>query len=313
MKMFVVALVIACCVGMASPQDLKITLVVFSGVPDPQWKITQKSSYYRQIRNLYTTAKNWNDTYFPEQIPALLGYRGFLVKEAGSRSTESLILGPNTTQLQKLLLRSMPVRIKLRPRFKAAISHAISDPEVLLTKITDFKERIVKRVPPSWEEATTTWNNINATKNNNCYNYANDKMTSGRRTAQPGKGSGEVWGTTAAQITKNGVKEAAERDGLEVVPAGAGGGIPNIPRRSRYHLVALVVAPALDYHWYRLDSNGLWSHKPGRSRITNEEYHAYDEYDDLTIQDPREAANPPGWNYVFVCFMKTDKNTVNIA
>lgn len=74
-----------------------------------------------------------------------------------------------------------------------------------------------------------------------------------------------------------------------------------------------VVFVAFDYHWYRLDSNGLWSHKPGRSRITNEEYHAYDDDENHTIQDPREAVNPPGLNYVFVCFMKTDKNTVNIA
>ena len=147
----------------------------------------------------------------------------------------------------------MPARIKLPLKLKNAISLAIKSSKVLPTKLTDFKERIVKRVPPSWAEATTTWNTINARKKNNCYNYANDKMTFGSDTAQPGKGGGQVWGTEDAQITNNRIKEAARRDGLVVVPAGAGGRIPNIPRGSRYHLVALAVAPGnLHYRPYRV-------------------------------------------------------------
>lgn len=306
MKKFVVALAIACCVGVASPQVLEVTLAVFSGVPDPQWKINPNSLYYQQIQNLYTTAKTLKYIYFPEQIPAQLGYKGFLVKE-GSRSTKSLIVGPNTTQLQNLLLQSMPVRIKLPLKFKNAISLAIKSSKVLPSKLTDFKERIVKRVAPSWEEATTTWNTINAREKNNCYNYANNKMTFGQDAAEPGRGSGQVWGTTLDQLTNNRIKEAARRDGLVVVPAGAGGGIPNIPPGDPYHLVALAVAPEFDYHWYRLDSNGRWSHKPGRTPITNKDDRG------KRIKDPRLAANAPGFNYVFVCFMKTDKNTVNIA
>ncbi|EPX54979.1 hypothetical protein D187_009718 [Cystobacter fuscus DSM 2262] len=30
-----------------------------------------------------------------------------------------------------------------------------------------------------------------------------------------------------------------------------------------------MVAPGLDYHWYRLGENGTWSHKPGGSPATN--------------------------------------------
>ena len=68
-------------------------------------------------------------------------------------------------------------------------------------------------------------------------------MTFSRYTAQPGRGGGQVWGTEDAQITNNRIKEAARRDVLVVVPAGAGGGIPNIKRGRRYHLVALAVDP----------------------------------------------------------------------
>jgi hypothetical protein len=43
------------------------------------------------------------------------------------------------------------------------------------------------------------------------------------------------------------------------------------------HLVALVISPGtsggqpcgVDYHWYRRDNNGQWSHKPGPSEATN--------------------------------------------
>lgn len=33
--------------------------------------------------------------------------------------------------------------------------------------------------------------------------------------------------------------------------------------------IALVVDEAHDYHYYRQDSNGYWSHKPGRNNVTN--------------------------------------------
>jgi len=36
-----------------------------------------------------------------------------------------------------------------------------------------------------------------------------------------------------------------------------------------FHTVALVVFPGYDYHWYRLDSDGMWSHKPGRTPARN--------------------------------------------
>jgi hypothetical protein len=35
------------------------------------------------------------------------------------------------------------------------------------------------------------------------------------------------------------------------------------------HLVALVIAPGADFHWYRKGSDGLWSHKPGSTPVTN--------------------------------------------
>ena len=47
--------------------------------------------------------------------------------------------------------------------------------------------------------------------------------------------------------------------------------------------VALVIAPGTDYHWYRQDSDGLWSHKPGITPLTR-----FDESDEY-ILDPEVA------------------------
>ena len=55
-----------------------------------------------------------------------------------------------------------------------------------------------------------------------------------------------------------------------------------------------------DFHWYRLDSNGTWSHKPGQTGATV--------LDDAKrpIIDPRTADTGV---YKFVCFMVISRNT----
>ena len=67
----------------------------------------------------------------------------------------------------------------------------------------------------------------------------------------------------------------------------------------------LCSAPVLgfDYHWYRLDNTGRWSHKPGQTRATNLDNSK------RPINDPRRADLG---TYEFVCFMKTNRFTVNI-
>lgn len=59
----------------------------------------------------------------------------------------------------------------------------------------------------------------------------------------------------------------------------------------------------MDFHWYRLDSNGRWSHKAGESPATD-----LDDNGDQ-IDDPRTSANG---DYEFVCFMTTNKKYVKI-
>ena len=61
----------------------------------------------------------------------------------------------------------------------------------------------------------------------------------------------------------------------------------------------------LDHHWYRLDSNERWSHKPGSTKATIVDGHGN------LILGPREAANA-GIPYEFVAFMTTNRSvTIN--
>ena len=91
---------------------------------------------------------------------------------------------------------------------------------------------------------------------NNCYNYANDKRTD--TFAQPGRRAGAMY---PQPIACAGVYQAALADGLTARPASGQCWCKD--------QVALVVDPGTDYHWYRRDQNGMWTHKPGGTRATN--------------------------------------------
>jgi len=86
-------------------------------------------------------------------------------------------------------------------------------------------------------------------RNNNCYNYSNNKRTD--TFAQPGKAAGQMY----TALTCEAVEPAAIADGILKLE---GTDCPNNEMK-----IALVVAPDFDYHWYRLDTSGYWTHKPG--------------------------------------------------
>jgi len=92
-------------------------------------------------------------------------------------------------------------------------------------------------------------------RNNNCYNYSNNKRTD--TFAQPGRAAGQMY----TALTCEAVEPAAIADGILKLE---GTDCPNNEMK-----IALVVAPDFDYHWYRLDSSGYWTHKPGGTPATN--------------------------------------------
>lgn len=112
--------------------------------------------------------------------------------------------------------------------------------------------------PPTYNPAP--WNVPGVVTSNNCYNYGTNIQTN--TFAQPGRASG-----ASHSLTCPTVDSAAKSDGLTQ------GSSIYCHRCS--HKVALVIAPGgspghiKDYHWYRQDENGKWSHKPGGTPATN--------------------------------------------
>ena len=92
--------------------------------------------------------------------------------------------------------------------------------------------------------------------NNNCYNYANNKRTD--TFAQPGRAAGAMYSSLSCPS----VAPAAVADGLDQLGAAQ-------QCAENHAKLALVVAPGHDYHWYRRDADGKWTHKPGRTPATN--------------------------------------------
>lgn len=105
------------------------------------------------------------------------------------------------------------------------------------------------------------WNN--ARYHNNCYSYARNRMNPpvGPPTKpQPGDGSGHKFDNApCGKSSCNNIMANARNDGMTDVPKG---GCPK-----GWHKVLLFVDTdgdaGYDYHWYRQDCDGRWSHKPG--------------------------------------------------
>ncbi len=93
-------------------------------------------------------------------------------------------------------------------------------------------------------------------KTDNCYNYCTDIPN--RTFAQPGSASGHP---IASLADCTDAVAGATADGLTPAAGPSCAGC--------CHAVALVVWPNRDYHWYRRDADGTWSHKPGRTAATN--------------------------------------------
>lgn len=105
--------------------NLFVTLLIFSGRPDPQWTVDSSHPEFNKIQQLLQNARTCNATYDRREIPARLGYKGFLVKDKAHNKQE-LILGPKTVSLQQSLLETLPEDVLPKER-RDGIVKAIND------------------------------------------------------------------------------------------------------------------------------------------------------------------------------------------
>ncbi len=73
--------------------------------------------------------------------------------------------------------------------------------------------------------------------------------------------------------------------------------------------VALVIDPGTDYHWYRQNSDGTWSHKPGGGCVRNHDY------SNSLIYNPKfcDRRSDGGLNYTTFCgFYQVNISSINV-
>ena len=155
--------------------------------------------------------------------------------------------------------------------------------------------------PPAYEPER--WNNWLHQDLNNCYNYANNEITD--TMAQPGRATS----CSFSHTHPNGIaiRHSSVCDGLKSLLSKPG----KLPDHD-LNLVALVFWPPeillgelmFDFHWYRLDDNGLFSHKPGQTEATNLDNRG------KRIKDPRLADRGPYTD--FVGFLETRRDKIKI-
>jgi len=241
-----------------------VTLDIFSGRPNPGWELTQ-----HQIAALRDELSRERDGTLLKPTTALsrLGYIGFHVESSREDLPQHLSVGGGVIELARhapsLFDPERRIEQFLLETATGAISSELQDRVARAFRSELSAESLNGRIMAAPPYNPGKWNTDPIVqRNNNCYNYGCDKVLRGF--AQPGRGSGQMFSVFSCGDVGN----ASTRDGLRSV-AGVNGNPP-----ANCHYVALVIdpiGPDLDYHWYRFDSNGRWSHKRGITAATDKD------------------------------------------
>jgi hypothetical protein len=276
---------------------LRITIDIFSGRPNPVIELSAKESREALAMLERTRRLEKGEPGMPPE--PTLGYRGLIVEQVGAvtrgvprslRVANDTILGGRVPlaadddafeqfvlsepRLRKLGLgRDLPRFVKREvSRFKR-IRALWPWPHVKAKRpIVRLRCRCAPLYEPAW------WNDGGQRQlRNNCYNYASNYRTDTFHQIPGGSQPGAAAGAMYTSLTGPSVRAAAIADDLIDSP-GANNVCP-----SEGHLVALVIAPGIDFHWYRKGRSGRWTHKPGSTPATDLDNSSH------VITDPRTA------------------------
>lgn len=270
-----------------------VTLDMYSGRQNPSWELSDADA--KKFIKMMSKKKEIATTTSPGSL-GKLGYRGLVVTHSAAPVVSDImqlrvfdgIVEPasltapniidNDSEVETFLIETAGgslgadelnyIKGEVEKNVKGGVANS-------------FLQYKMLAAPPY---NPSKWNSSEAVRlSNNCYNYANDKITN--TFAQPGKGSGQE-GPYPPSCPDTG--QAAVRDGQIVVKN------PDVTP-SDGQIVALVVSSTpgfFDYHWYRRDSNGMWSHKPGQTAAKNTDNSG------STISSPETCDRGP---YNFFC------------
>ena len=275
---------------------VRVEIDIFSGRPNPVIELTGREAS-ALVDGLRETRRLEKGEPGLPPVPTL-GYRGLIVEQVGAAVRgvpRSFRLAHNTIadgrtlraagdeSLEAIVLQSRAFReIPLGPDFRKRLPREIERfrqirlrwPWRPPKKLPLYKLRC--RCAPLYEPA---WWNDGAQKqlHNNCYNYGCNYRTDTFRLITGGGQPGAAAGAMYASITGPEVRTAAIADGLINNPSA------NNRCPGEGHLVALVIAPGWDFHWYRKGRTGRWSHKPGQTPVIDVDN------SNAIITDPRTA------------------------
>jgi hypothetical protein len=296
---------------------MTVTLHVFSGRPDPTWIISddEAAELEKHVASLErpTLAK-------PPGTLGVLGYRGFSVRGAGttggsvpldvyvhegvvdhgnrfdvnyvdeSRAIEQLLLRSASAHVPPEVLKHVEAEVKRPPQILSPASgaEAAKSQAIALPFPWPWPWPPRPHCPPCHAADAPPyqpgiWNVPGVQPFNNCYNYANNRITN--TFAQPGRAHGKMYKVLQCNGAGS-VEPASVADGLKAAPNFAAALAPG-----HGWYVALVIWPNVDFHWYRQDKVGCWSHKPGGTAVRNVDNAGH------AITDPKTANRGPYVNF----------------
>jgi hypothetical protein len=254
-----------------------VYLDVFSGLPNPQWKLgdADYSELLRRLTSLRTGPLE------PNYEAAEWGYKGMVIKSPG-RPTIRIAAGVEakwgSVQIANRRGTFVDVERSIEPWLLERATGMADKYGLTFAELTRARnETTIKGLdqaapiggfacptgvsfPPS--NQLETWKESSS----NCYNYANNQKANGGLPAVPGPNNKVSW-------TPDEMRHAAiVRDKLELVSMD--GHLPAVcPDDPKSHYVVICLRDPLgnaaftDFHCLRLDKDGRWSHKDGAGPV----------------------------------------------
>ena len=279
---------------------LKLTIDIFSGRSNPVLIVDEKD-VKKILDKIDLSGKSRAISSKTAQHPGGLGYRGIIVEQT-SRVTKSLPKKMHLTH--KNMFSDGNIAELNGEAFEDFVFSKLSRFKDVPNRkeFKNFLDKEVRRfkgratipgqilIPPILNTCSCApdadiafWNDGSTIQgSNNCYNYASNYRTN--TFAQPGKSSGlqytSLSGCSVAAGQRS-AKDGAIADKLTDLP------LANNRCPAKGHLVALVIAPSFDFHWFRKGPNGMWSHKQGFTAVQLADNSGN------PISDPRTADRGP--------------------
>lgn len=259
---------------------IRITADIFSGRANPEWVMDaqQAREILRELANARTAIGSLHEGFNG------LGYRGLILDVLSDNLANKYDLpssfrmahnnDPKGMELSERLLGSMRQAQTLDEEIHSIIMKELQkmrslDDDTEADRTSEEPHADAMRPSDKQAKAVVTcfielgafnpgfWNDPAHIGRNNCYNYASNRRTD--TFAQPGRATGHQATVMACPNVTTGALSDGLHHRFNCFPDS---------EKPRW-LMALVVAPGYDYHWYRKQKEGFWGHKPGGTAARN--------------------------------------------